>query len=113
MIGVGMGVLVVMFMFGDRDFGCSYFPNDRVLSDLRKKELVIPSDVQSQMSSARLDTSDIRIMLERGEVDFDKIDRGLDSCKTYWVALKRKQKRSFSAQWQNCDSVATLLELKL
>lgn len=112
-IGVGMGVLAVMFIFGDREIGCSYFPNDRVLSDLRKKELIISPDIQLQMNSAGMDTSDISVLLERGKVNFDEVDRGLDTCKTYWIKLEEESKSPFSALFQNCDSTATILELDL
>ena len=113
MLGVGLGVLAVMFIFGDRDFACSYFPNDRVLSDLRKKELVIPTEVEQQMNTAGLDTADMSAMLTNGKVDFDQVVRGLDSCKTYWVALEREENKSFSALFENCDSVATVLEVNI
>lgn len=113
LIGVGLGVLIVMFLFGDRDFGCSYFPNDRVLSDLRKKELSIPEEVQSKMATSGLDTADIRVMLQEGTVNFDLVERGLDSCKSYWISLEKEAQKPFSALWQNCDSVVTVLDVKL
>lgn len=113
MLGVGLGVLAVIFIFGDRDFACSYFPNDRVLSDLRKKELVIPTEVEQQMNTAGLDTADMSVMLTNGKVDFDQVVRGLGRCKTYWVALEREENKSFSALFENCDSVATVLEVNI
>lgn len=113
LIGVGLGVLIVIFLFGDRDdIQCSYFPNDRVLYDIRGKERVIPADIQLQLNEAALDSIDIHDMLTGGEVDFDQVDRETDSCKKYWVNLERKDAASFAIQWQNCDSVATAVEYK-
>ena len=112
LIGVGLGVLIVIFLFGDRDFGCSYFPNDRVLSDLRKKELSIPEEVEAKMATSGLDTTDIRVMLQEGKVNFDLVERGLDSCKSYWISLEKETAKPFSALSQNCDSVVTVLDVK-
>lgn len=113
LFGVGLGILAVMFIFGDRDFGCSYFPNDRVLSDLRKKDLQIPMEIEEQMNMEGLDTNDINAMLLEGDIDFGEVERGLGSCKNYWISLERDQKKQFAALFKNCDSTATLIEIKM
>ncbi len=113
LLGVGLGTMVVVFMFGDRDdIQCTYFPNDRVLYDIRGKQMVIPADIQRQLDESSLDSADIQDMLTGGKVDFEKTDRGMDSCKTYWIDLNREDGLSFAMEWQNCDSVATALEFK-
>lgn len=113
LIGVGLGSLIVVFLFGGRDdIQCSYFPNDRVLYDLRGKELVIPTEIQQELDEASLDSTDIHDMLTGGKVDFDQVDRDAEACKKYWVNLKRDDAPSFSIQWQNCDSVATAVEYR-
>lgn len=33
-VGLGLGTLLVIFLFSDRDFQCTYLPNNRVLVDL-------------------------------------------------------------------------------
>lgn len=111
-IGVSMGVLMVFFLFGDRDIQCSYFPNDRVLHDLRKKEVIYQPAIKKQMLELRIDTADIRAMLLGGDVDFERSEtRQEDSCKTYWIDFERESDPAFSALWQNCDSTATILEI--
>lgn len=108
-----MGVLLVMFLFRNRHFQCSYFPNGRVLEDLRSKHRVIPREIQEQMHANAIDTGDISLMLLTGDVDFKKSDteKG-ESCHTYWIDYKpQKKTTSFSAEWQDCDSTATILRL--
>lgn len=113
LVGVGFGVLAVFFIFGDRDIQCNYFPNDRVLYDLRKKTLLIPEDVQARMDAAGIDTSDISMMLLTGDVDFDKSDTEKDGCKTYFIEYRPEEQRPFITQIKNCDSTATILRLEL
>ncbi len=113
LFGVGLGVLAVMFIFGDRDIQCNYFPNDRVLYDLRKKELIIPPAVQSQLDAAGLDTSDISMMFLSGDVDFEKSDTDKEGCKTYNINYQPENKAAFTTEVKNCDSTATILNLAL
>jgi len=110
--GVGLGVVMVMFIFGDRDIQCSYFPNDRVLYDLRKKELTIPIDVEMRMEELRLDTTDINQLLLSGKVLFGESDTQKDSCKTYWISYKPETKERFKALLQNCSNKATVQGVK-
>jgi len=111
--GVGLGLLMVFFLFGDRDIQCSYFPNDRVLYDLRKKEIIYSEDILQAMEERQLDTADISAMLLGGDVDFERSKTEMeDSCKTYWINFEREVDPAFSALWQNCDSTATILKLQ-
>ena len=107
MIGVSLGVLMVYFFFGDREIGCSYFPNDRVLSDLRKKEVV------NRLNVELVDSSLIQNILLMGDVDFKKsLTRDADSCNIYWIDYKDKVHGALSSRWVNCDSVVYLIELR-
>ncbi len=112
LLGVGLGTIMVMFIFGDRNIQCSYFPNDRVLYDLRKKELTIPAEIESRMQAMALDTADINRMLLSGKVHFKESDTQKDSCKTYWISYKPDGKERFKALLENCADKATLQKVK-
>lgn len=99
--GLGLGTLMVYFFFGDRDIECSYFPNDRVLYDLRKKEIQIKQNLDPA------DTIGLRDALERGQVDFEKSSAQAEGCKQYYLGLEDRA-RFFVIE--NCDSVATVIE---
>ncbi len=109
LVGVSMGILMVSFLFGGRELQCSYFPNDRVLYDLRKKDRIIPYEVLAQLKASGMDTSDISTLFSTGNVNFKKSETEKDSCKVYWIESDEEHKRSFSAEVQNCDSTATIL----
>ncbi|MGB0177691.1 MAG: hypothetical protein ACPF9D_11030 [Owenweeksia sp.] len=112
LIGVSLGIFIVSFLFGNRELQCSYFPNDRVLYDLRKKDRVVPEEVLAQLKVNDMDTSDIRLLFLNGDVDFKKSKTGdEDSCHIYWIDSDKEHKRPFSAEVQNCDSTATILEV--
>lgn len=113
-LGLGLGVLMVQFIFGDRtDIQCNYFPNDRVLYDIRNKERLYDAEVENQMRLGNIDTSDVRDLLEMGKVDFENSQRGLGSCKNYWISFKPENKDKFFLQFENCDSTAKVIGFKL
>lgn len=112
-IGLSLGVLMVNFIFGGRtDIQCNYFPNDRVLYDIRNKEQFISKEIRERMQSAKIDTSDLSDLLKMGNVDFKSSARGLDSCKTYWIDFKPDNKPRFGVEYQNCDSLATMINFR-
>lgn len=39
-IGLTIGIILLLSFFGKRFFSCSYFPNSRVLDNIRKKEII-------------------------------------------------------------------------
>ncbi len=64
--GVVLGTVLVVWMFGERtDIQCTYFPNDRVLYDLRLKTWVWPD------GSVPTDTAWTWAVRNRSTVDWD------------------------------------------
>lgn len=107
-LGMGLGIVMVYFFFGDRDIGCSYFPNDRVLSDLRKKEISLSADLQEKMDDSSQDTSGLSLALEFGKVNFGASTINDMNCNVYQLELESKSK-VFAIE--NCDSTATIIEV--
>jgi hypothetical protein len=111
LIGVSLGTLMVVFLFGDRDIGCSYFPNDRVLSDFRKKNLVADSAINAQLVAMKIDSTEMFRMLNFGQIDFNNSSVKLDSCKEYKSVLDEGDIR-WSAYWKNCNAQLILLKIE-
>ncbi len=109
LFGVTLGIFAVIFMFGDRDIQCSYFPNDRVLYDLRKKEAIISEEMWREMEYKNIEINDLEMMLLNGDVNFKKSKTERKPCKSYWVDYQTETKRDISAEWGNCDSTRVLL----
>lgn len=103
LLGVGLGIVMVYFFFGDRDIQCSYFPNDRVLYDLRKKEIVLSTEQLAQ------DSSGLSYALERARVDFSRSDIGERECNVYFLDFEESLK---TFVLENCDSTAYLLRVE-
>jgi hypothetical protein len=107
--GVGLGLLMVFFIFGDRDIQCNYFPNDRVLYDLAKKEVEWTPQAEEHLGDFLADDI-LQGALERGKVDFSASNARQSPCGLYWLEWDQPPKR---IQVANCDSVLRVLRLDL
>lgn len=103
LIGVGLGIIMVYFLFGDRDLQCSYFPNDRVLSDFRKKELRFAEQVNCLNTCWDLDSAFYASALRDSDIDFSFEYPETDTCRSYLLEMNWREKHH-QLIVMNCDS---------
>ena len=111
-IGVAIGLVLVYFMFGKRDIRCSYFPNSRVLNDLRQKELVFSPTALCQKECLALDSLDIKQLFAAGSIQFDESEPRKEPCGEYELITRLPDMREIHYRVQNCDSTVTMIYLK-
>jgi len=70
-IGVTLGTGLAYFFFGNRDWQCSYFPNQRVLVELGKKTWSFAPEADAQWADlGQKDSLMVTHVLSAGDVDF-------------------------------------------
>lgn len=106
-----MGIVLVIFMFGNRDLQCHYFPNARVLSELRDKELRVAPAAQQQMKDLQLPDSALVIALERGEVDFGRSAPRQEPCNQYLIVVQEPP-QPYELSLENCDTLVEVQEVR-
>ncbi|TVQ79016.1 MAG: hypothetical protein EA358_04150 [Flavobacteriales bacterium] len=112
-IGVFLGSLVVMALFGDRDIQCSYFPNDRVLYDMRGKEMTVAPYVECLMECYDFPDSNYAFVFRESKVDFKNSEAKMDKvCKTYPLEWKNNAKEKWWILVNNCTDTIVVLDLK-
>ncbi|UFH34797.1 DUF4258 domain-containing protein [Flavobacterium acetivorans] len=74
LVGLVIGLFFVAMVFGGKDTRCNYFPNSRVLNDIRNKPFEYSEKASQVLAEKWVDTTDIKKSLEFGDVDFDKSD---------------------------------------
>lgn len=95
-------------MFGDRDLQCSYFPNDRVLADIRKKEISYSGQVECVNTCMSADTLFYANVFNNSEVDFGYSSRGVsEGCKNYKLDYT-DDRGTHTFIVMNCDSTAVV-----
>ncbi|MFM2229223.1 MAG: hypothetical protein RL607_481 [Bacteroidota bacterium] len=70
--GVLLGAVFVGFVLTKKGARCSYFPNERVLNNIRTKPLKYSLEASRKLAEDWIDTIDIKNTLQYGDVDFDK-----------------------------------------
>jgi len=112
MVGLAIGIVILTFLLKKKttDTGTEfcYFPNCRVLKELRSKPLTYAPSIQELIASADIDTSDIKILLREGDVKFSKSNTEATPCKEFVVEGTIKEKEA-SLLFKNCEN-ATILE---
>lgn len=74
LVGLVLGCFFVALVFSGKDTRCNYFPNARVLNDIRTKPFEYSEEASKVLAEGWIDTTDIKRSLEFGDVDFDKSD---------------------------------------
>lgn len=87
-------VFILKKKSGEEGLDFCYFPNCRVLKDMRSKPLTFSESLPEQYR----DTLLIQSFLEDGDVDFGKSDTKSEPCKTYFV-----KKEAVYVKIKNCS----------
>ncbi|PRX55068.1 hypothetical protein [Flagellimonas meridianipacifica] len=91
LVGLSIGIIFLVFFFkkksDETDTEFCYFPNCRVLKDMRSKPLVFGDNLEARFR----DTVLIRSFLQDGDIDFGRSDTESKPCKTYVVKMKQAQ----------------------
>jgi hypothetical protein len=88
LIGLIMGSFFVAAVFSGKDTRCNYFPNARVLNDLRNKPFNYSDKASQILAEKWIDTVDIKNTLKYGDVDFDQSNVEFKNGKIYVIEGK-------------------------
>jgi hypothetical protein len=111
LIGLVIGLFFVSIMFSGKDTRCNYFPNARVLNDLRNKPFYYSDHASQILLEKKIDTSDIKNILKYGDVDFDNSNTKVKSGKRYSIDGKTKKNEPVTIKVINYSEKAELEEI--
>ncbi len=111
LIGFTMGLFVVTGFFMGKDTRCNYFPNARVLNDLRNKPFVYSEKAQQILSEQWIDTTDIKNTLTYGDVDFDQSNIAVAGGKLYTIEGQTAKKQQIVLKVVNRSDKAVLEDI--
>jgi hypothetical protein len=109
LIGVGIGIVISILFFGDREIEFAYLPNARTLKHLRSQDLVYSEQAVCLMNCMKITESAFERMFYEGDLDVDFSDSDVKSpCKTYAIDVENSKYLS-RLLIDDCDSVSTIL----
>ena len=103
-----MGCFFVAMVLSGKDTRCNYFPNARVLNDLRNKPFLYDIEASRRLSEDWVDTTDIKNVLTYGDVDFDKSNIPVGNGKLYVIEGKTVQNQEITLNVINYPEKAVL-----
>ncbi|TRX42849.1 DUF4258 domain-containing protein [Flavobacterium restrictum] len=111
LIGLIMGSFFVAAVFSGKDTRCNYFPNARVLNDLRNKPFQYSDKVSLILSQKWVDTTDIKNTLKLGDVDFDESNIPVKNGKLYVIYGKTTKNQEITLKVINYSEKAVLEDI--
>lgn len=108
LIGFTLGLFFVTAMFIGKDTRCNYFPNARVLNDLRNKPFEYSENAVQILSQKWLDSTDIKNTLTYGDVDFDRSNVEVGNGKRYIIEGKTTKNQAITLEVINYPDKAVL-----
>nr|WP_299067892.1 DUF4258 domain-containing protein [uncultured Allomuricauda sp.] len=109
MVGLSIGIVFLVFFLKKKseETGAEfcYFPNCRVLKDMRSKPLVF-----SESFNQEKDTVLIQSFLTDGDVNFGKSDIKSEPCKTYFI-LNIVEGKELELAVSNCKDTVVIQQI--
>ncbi|GGC87687.1 hypothetical protein GCM10011508_13650 [Flavobacterium lutivivi] len=108
LVGFSIGMFIVVVVWSGKDTRCNYFPNARVLNDIRNKPFHYDIEASRRLSEDWVDTIDIKNTLQYGDVDFDKSNIKTEGGKLYIIYGKTTKKQDITLEIINYPEKAVL-----
>jgi hypothetical protein len=108
LVGFVIGLFFVALVLSGKDTRCNYFPNARVLNDIRNKPFLYDIEASRRLSEDWVDTIDVKNTLTNGDVDFDRSNKPIDGGKLYIVYGKTKKNKEITLEIINYPEKAVL-----
>lgn len=112
LIGLLIGSIFVYFVWNKKNVTFDYLPNARVLKSIRTDTQLFTDSAKEAMIAFDLDSTDISIILQHGNIDFKKSTPREKPCKTFVIDGKPKQKE-ITLIIKKCDSISTIQQILL
>ncbi|KAF2510629.1 DUF4258 domain-containing protein [Flavobacterium foetidum] len=111
LIGLVMGCFIVSGFFLGKDTRCNYFPNARVLNNLRTKPFEYSPKATQVLNEKWITTEDIKNTLTYGDVDFDQSNVPSKGGKLYIIEGKTIHNKEIILKVTNYEKKAVLEEI--
>lgn len=112
LVGLSLGLFVVAAIWSGKDTRCNYFPNARVLNNIRTKPFSYSEEASKVLAEAWIDTVDIKNTFKYGDVDFDKSNVPAEGGKRYIVEGKTVNDTPIVLEVINYEQRAVLKSIK-
>lgn len=115
MVGLSIGIVFLTFFLKKKseETGVSfcYFPNCRVLKDIRSKPMYYSDHISEMLENQELDTLAIHTFFTEGDINFSDSDTKSKPCKTYFIESEIGSKEA-TLEVKNCTDRVTVIGIQ-
>jgi hypothetical protein len=111
LVGLTMGCFVVAMVLSGKDTRCNYFPNARVLNNLRNKSFEYSENASKTLSQNWIDTLDIKNTMQYGDIDFSISNKPYKNGKIYVIEGQTLKNQKITLKVINYENKAVLEEI--
>ncbi len=110
--GFVLGIVLLMFFLNEKNVGCDYLPNARILKLLREKPLTYSDIAVNNMQNLKIDSTSIKKILLEGDIDFSKSKTHIKPCR-YYLINGFFDKKEVALYVKNCKDLVTIESVKI
>lgn len=107
-IGLSIGLITLAFFFKGKGVEVCYFPNCRVLKDIRNKPVFIEKNLEKEGYTLEV----LKPIFWNGNVNFNKSDTQSVPCKTYVITGNSTTDQSLQITVRNCKKEAFVVSVE-
>jgi|SRR5690625_1768398 len=112
--GFSIGIIAVFFIWGGKEASCAYFPNARVLKEIRSKDKEFSPQAEEFFLVNQIDSTDIDQILHQGKVHFGESHIGRNVvCRVYVISGNLQEENKLQIEVELCEEtfhLATILK---
>ena len=110
--GFSIGLIILAFFLNGKKASCSYGPDARVLKNINSKKIIYNDVIFEYISDNNIDSTEIRRILKKGDINFSDSDPRHKPCGIYLVEGEFDEK-DIVITVENCEDTATVTDLKI
>lgn len=110
--GFSIGLIILAFFFNGKKTSCAYFPEARVLKNLRTKAYSLSPEAEQSLATLQLDTIAINRLLKIGDVDFGESETRREPCAHYVIYGDDENGQPLRMELENCLEEVKITSLK-
>lgn len=110
--GFSIGLIALAFFLNGKRVSCSYGPEARVLKNINLKKIIYSDIIQAEIRNENIDSTTINYILKKGDINFSESKTRQEPCGLYIIEGDYENKEIILTI-ENCDSIATITNLKI
>ncbi len=111
--GFSIGLIILAFFFSGKRTSCAYFPEARVLKNIRSKPYSISAEARESLERNNLDTTAITEILRYGDVDFGLSETRKEPCGYYVINHELISEKEMTLILLNCEDSVKVQSIAL